>query len=358
MGRFAMELLLIVAIVIIVIGIIMLDGRLGLHMTEVPEGSMKFVVAGGDYIRTILNIKNKRMSLDEETIQVGSDPLSGVKRLNPVRLLGFHWVSWIWPARKVHQFTLTTNILVTETEQGDKAITEWVKPKEHPTDRLDLMIRSYFLLRNVELKGQFKVDVVVFALMEVVNPRLAVFVYGGDFVKILGPAILSGYVDNAKEMDIVAFTDKPKGRGSDFAAHVCKYINTGGEPNDTIAIEEQYGVKLIETYIYEFDQSDKDPRVLAAATAEKVAELEAGAKVKEAEGRARARTIEAEAKAKELSSNIAALVSAGVDPNEAMRAYGQMRTIENVPNLQTLVQSGTTVIPSIPVTPNKKESDQ
>lgn len=335
---------------IFVVAIIMLDGKLGWHMVEVPEGSMKFVTAGGDYIRTILNVKGRKMVINpdtgEEEIGSGSPTLS----FSLVRLLGFHWVSWLWPARKIHRFVLTTNELL-EKKVSDKGtsdkdpselpLKDRVRSKEHPTDRLDLMIRSFFLLKDVELKGQFKVDIVVFALMEIVNPRLAVFMYSGDFVKILGSAILSGYVDNAKTFDIIGFTDEPKGRGSKFATTVCDYVNQGGTlgigPDE---IEKRYGVRLVETYVYEFDQSDIDLEVLKATTAQKVAELQAEARRIEARGKADARKTEAAAKAEELTSNVVALRNAGVDPNVAMQHYAMIRSTENIPSLQTWVQGG------------------
>ncbi|MEK7606129.1 MAG: hypothetical protein AAB458_00840 [Patescibacteria group bacterium] len=342
------------AIVVLFVILVILAGKLGWFMTEVPEGSMKFVKAGEDYVRTILNIKNKTMvrkfdpatGVEEEVIETGFNPLS----LSPLRVFGFHWISWMWPLRRLHRFSLTTNILITETEQGQKKLHEWVQTKPHDnTDRLGLMIRSYFFLKGVELKGQFKVDVVVFALMEIVNPRLAVFVYNADFVKILGPAILSGYADNAKTKDIVQFTNLKKGRGSKFAQDVCEYVNTGRRSKvATEKIENVYGVRLVETFVYEFDQADADPEALKAAQAQKVAELQAKATITRATGQAEARVIEANAKATELSSNVKALVEVGVDPNEAMRSYATIRSTENVPNLQTWVQGGG-VVPTVSV---------
>ena len=337
-------LLIAVPLVLLVIGIIYLDGKLGLHMTEVPEGSMKFIVAGGDYIRTILNVKGKRMTSDEELIEPGDKPFS----ISLVRFLGFHWVSWFYPAHHIHKFNLKTNILVSEEEQGQKELKDWVEVKDHLTDRLDLMIRSYFLLKDVELQGQFKVDIVVYALLEIVNPRLAVFMYKGDFVKIFGPAIFSGYVDNVKEFDITAFNDLPKGRGSNFAHKVSDYVNNGGNER-TVGpreIELQYGVKLVETYVYEFDQSDKDPVALKAAQAEKVAELEAKATVRKAEGDAQAILTNAQAEAAKISIAVKAFGSAGADPNEAVRAYALTEATRNARNLAVL---GGNVLPTIPV---------
>lgn len=331
---------LVITLALLVV-IIMLDGKLGWHMTEVPEGSMKFVVAGGDYIRTILNSKDLRMKPDKETIEVGSS----FKFPSLIRLLGFHWVSWIWPAQKVYWFELKTGALVPVEERKDKSIDKWVTTHTHPTDRLDVKIRCYFLLRDVEMKDRFTVNIVVYALLTIVNPRKAVFLYKADFVSVLSSAILSGYADNSKEKSYAEFVELKKGRGSKFADKVFKYINKGGGPKDTRSLEDQYGVCLEETFIEEIQLSEESQAVIDATKAEEVAKLQAAALVAEAQGDADARNIKAGAKASEMGVAIQELVKHGVNADVAANAYATIRSTENLPALAVWGGNATAMIP-------------
>lgn len=347
---FLLELLTAVVLIIAIVGI---DGSiLGWHMTTVEEGSMKFVVRGEDYVRTLLNVSDHRISRRDENagkIEFGKPSQS----LSPVRQLGFHWVSWIWPFKKIHQFKLVTGNLLPEQERKNKPIKQWVESRTHDTERLDFRIQSYVVVADVELADRFNVDLLIYALLEVVDPRLAVFVYKADFVRILGSAILSGYVDKSKGLSYADFVKEAKGRGSIFAAEVCKYINNGGEPDETKSLEVRYGVKLVETYVYDFQLSAEEQAAASAAKAAEIAKLQAEARVATADGEAKARIIEAEAKAKELGIAIKALKDEGVDPNTAMDGYTTIRATEAGAGKQTWVQRGAVAVGNL--FPSKEE---
>lgn len=333
--------ILFIAIPALLVVIVWLDGQLDLHLTTVQEGSMKFVVAGGDYVRTILNMKGKRMSYDNETIVVGSG--------GGFHALGLHLVSTLWPFRKLHTFSLTTGGLLSTEERKDKPIGDWVFTNEHPkTDRLDVMLRSYFLLPDVELADNFTVNVVIYALLEVVNPLKLVFFYKADVLKMLGSAVLSGYADNLKGKKYEILVAEPKGRGSDFASKICDYINDGGgskTPKKSLAT--QYGVSLVETFIYEYALSE-DEEVLAATKAKEVERLRAEGVVEKAKGKAAEITAIATAKAQEISIALAAFRETHTDPNTAATAYATMRSTENLPDLNTWVTGGG-IVPAVSV---------
>ncbi len=336
---------------LLVVAILYMDGTyLGWHLTTVEEGSMKFVVKGEDYVRTLLNVQDHH--LDEKgKIEPGKPRQS----FSLVRRLGFHWISWFWPFQKLHTFNLVTGNLLSEKVRQEKPIKQWVEEKDHPTDRLDLKIRSYVVVGNLELQDRFNVDLLTFVLIEIVDPRLAIFVYKANFVKILNSAILSGYVDKAKSMTYEEFIKKAKGRGSSFANAVCKYVNEGGNSPDKMSLEERYGVRLIETFVYDFQLSEEEEEAVVASKAKEIARLKAEATVETAKGNAEARRIEAEAKAKEFGVAIEALKAQGVDPNLAMDGYTTIRSTEAGAGQQTWVQRGAVDI-SNPFPPKEKSS--
>ncbi len=368
--------ILLLAIIVCVVLYAYVDGNfLNWFFTTVEEGSMKFVVKGEDYVRTILNIRGKWMDKNDELIVDGNGKQTDNKKdelteddkpplsFSLFRMLGgLHFIG-IPPFFRIHTFKLVTGELLSEQERQDKPFRKWVKTGEpKTTSRLDLKIRTYSAANNVELADGSNVDVIIFSLFEVVDPRRVVFVHKSDFATIAQSAVNSGYVDGIKkykystpnkakiiedsgnevEKEFLGFLHTPKGRGSAFSQGICTYINSGGgkQAEDVKSLEEEYGVRLAETFVYEFQLSEGEVDFNKATRAAEVARLEGEGKINAARAEAEAIRINAEAEATRLKLSLEAARGQHVNADVAMGNIATIRAMESGAARQTWVQTG------------------
>ncbi|MBP9771521.1 MAG: hypothetical protein KBD16_01190 [Candidatus Pacebacteria bacterium] len=346
-----------ILIVIAVIGI--LDAKLGLHMTTIPEASAKFLQQGESFIRPLINHRGHHVEsvpMTNTENQVIGEEFAVVEGDDKPLIPGYYWTSGLYPVRKLARFDLNFSVLKEESQRQGH-LREWVQTEViKNTDTLPLRIPIAFLLEEVELEGRFNVDVLVYALLEVVRPRIPVFVYKGDFVKLASAAIQSRFGDVLKTFNIEGFTKEPKGRGSEFSDDMRQHLNTGGgDERKARRLDEEYGVRIVEIFTVEFQLSDSEGKdVQNAIKAQQVALLEGEALNTQATAQRKALATRAEGKATDMALSVKALIDHGVDPDVAATIVGSMRVTENVPNLTTLVTGGSAGV-TIPVTPPNKK---
>lgn len=323
------------------------DATLGMHFTFVEESKIYFVLKGEELHRVLLGIPHAdsvklRANLDKRGIKWSSKEKGSFL----TRRFGIHFVGFLYPLVKLHRFTIVAEGVKEgtaghelPTEKG--ALREWIYHEKREIAGLRWRFPRPVIVEGVELADRFTIDVLVMVLLEVEDPYLPVFVYGGDFFRIISSITQSAMndmvvgKDEADRVKYSTFINIDKGEGSEFARELQKKINTGIEHGDTLpdaarGLTHVMGICAIKAYVEKFALSPEQEKIEAAVRAKEQERHEAEAKIEKAKGDAEARRLNIESEALRPASIVAGLVHHGVDPNAAAQLVRDMIKTENM----------------------------
>ena len=359
-------LVIVASPLIIFVGLLIARG-LDAHATSVPEGEVRYVVAGGKLIRHLANIpghyvKEFHDETGDETGRLRYKLSTTDKPLNWLqRKWGVFWVSWLYPARKLYSFSLKVTRMKSPAEMGpDSSLRDWV---EYDTKSEVRGLRWRFphplFVGEVELgKDRTKVDFVLVVIYEVIDPYTPIFIYNGDFFRPTDAAITNAVMDFGARGDLsYAELVKEKKAPGTGASQTNKTLADAVKNTPNM---DKYGLEIVDVRIHDFSLSPKFKDIDEAARAEEVARLRALAKIKEAEGDKIAQALRAEGEAEKFRQPMRVVVGEyNADPNVAISALASIRRAESVggetSDITTWVEGGVTPAIQIPIKGSGKE---
>jgi len=310
----------------------------GSWTTTVDQEEFKFIVAGGNLIKILPNMKKGELNEKDEVVESGKGE---VVYKNPLLTLlkdrlGIYWVSIIWPLKKVHSFKIDKYSLRQESELPENhKLSDLIEvEKDFEVFSLRRFIPRPLLIKEVELKDGLTVDILVMTEWEVINPRRPVFNYKGIFFSLMDNTIEGAVNDYGNSVGYMDLIGKPLGRDSEFSDKIMLFIESDFTIPDIEDRKKSFartvGIKLTNCYVVQFgllesDQSTRDATKANALEIElaKAAETKAG-------GEAKAIERIAIAQAKAFAKPVASLIKLGVDPNLAAAQVGRKTAMEAV----------------------------
>lgn len=286
-----------------VILVIYLAAKENLQATFIETGEIKFVVRGEGLERVLENIDG--FHHNEATGEIVEDH-PGFHRHNTFleEWLGIYWVSILYPIKRIHRYPFEWPKLLIGGHPHDSSKGGVVKiggegnyAIQHRDESVDSLYFRYtypVYSEEVELKDNFKVDILLNVTFQIVFPAIPIFILKGKWLAPAMAAINGALADLVREYDLEGFRHIEKqAAGNPLETEVFK-VN-GEQVRDGEygpGIIKSFGVKVHKVDFIKYDLSEKYREVVEASTAEKVAELKARAAIKTAEGAAR--TIELE----------------------------------------------------------------
>lgn len=261
------------------------------------EGEMEFVVTGETLHKIMPNLRSydlekkkvevKVLSKDGKTVS-GETIFAeqfiqlGENEEKKKKFLGLYWIG-LPPYRKILEYTFSWDRLITEAskkEEETKGRTVeytgigdlWVSHRSEKLNSLYFRYTYPIVVKGVELAGRITVDIAFNVTVEVVVPVIPIFYLKGRWF-LPFTAIFKGIIsDRLKNMELKKLEEMDKGVEFNLAV---------AEKNELLI--STTGMKSFQTnYIdYAVAGSAEEKK---AATAEKLAELNAKAEVKKAEG--------------------------------------------------------------------------
>lgn len=344
--------------------------------TFTPEGSIQFIVAGENRLRTIVNVDGYVMTTSGEIKRRPqkphkrgdpaepdvSDPHEPVAKPNevveswgPLHYLenkwGFYWVSLFYPWVKVHKFKISKERLKTRSEVGEgsplRARIEH-DPELQEISHLKFRFPRPFLFESVETSDRLETDIIVAGIFQVVRPDTTIFLIGGSFFVTLEAAIAGVVLDYMKARTYTEFVDAEKGKGSPFSQMV-KAINNGSSAVAPNGIIQDIGIKIVDIWVEDQGLSKSEDEARKATKAKEIAILKGDAEIQAAERKLKSEELLAQAAA----ARPKALREAYGNSAEAAALASRQIVSEQLGNgkLTTLVMSESGAMVSIPVAP-------
>lgn len=322
-----------------------LDARLGMHLTFMKEADIGFVMKGEELKKVILGLKKEDCRDVIESLKKRGIKWTG-KDSPLARFLGVHYVSMLYPFRKLHRFEILAEGVRDGSEgkeipEEGSIIREWLYQHRKEVRSLRWRFPRPVLVEGVELADRTKLDIIVMAVLEVEDPYVPIFVYKGGFFPLVSSFIESATIDlvvgksgeefgeEGKEMTYSHFVNMDKGEGSKFSSALRKAINEGDE-SEKKGLPRVLGIKAHKAFIFKYDLS-KDQKELDEATrAEAIERMKAKGVIEKAKGDAKARRINAQAEARRGKVIVKALIDEGVDPNLAAEYVRVLIKTENI----------------------------
>ena len=304
----------------------------------------------------------------------------GLKRGNTgpwwQREFGVWWVSIFYPLKHIYLFTINKSRMKSQDQVNED--TPLSQKLEHEpkavVDNLRWQFQIPFFIEEVDFKDGTRVNFIVMALFQVVDPYIAVFIHGGEkYFNLLESAVGAAVTDYCRNKDYREFIVKD---GADFRDNFNR-INLG-----ETGIEKAVGIRAIYGQIEDWNLSSKDQRMQDAveekeiakrkgealvetANAQKQAAILAAQAEKEAdvlkgEGEASRIRSRAEAQAFRLGQSSKALIAEGVTASAAARVISEQLRTENIAGpdskIITYVEGGGNTPPALLI--NKEEERQ
>jgi len=341
----------------------------GQQATFVPEGSIMFVVQGKSLLRVVPNIKGKWYDKSSGTLKsIKKDDKKQDHRGFLARHFGIFWVSFLYPLRKAHSFPIDASRLK-EVRGGD--ITEWVekRQKENVTELL-WKFPQPFLVKDVELKDGIRINILVYCILEVEKPTIPVFIFRGKFFEQIEAAVsgataeyantLPYTVTNPKDKNDKGFVQVNKGQGNrNFTPKYLLALNEkevkdddGKRVGERTTLVEQFGIRLSDGWVMEFELSATDGETLKATKAKELEKLRAEGAVEKAKGVAEAIRLRAQAERVRGRQFVRGMSSTGVSPDVAAQVLNSQVRGELLAGpdskITTLVEGGGSAIVAIP----------
>lgn len=277
-------------------------------LTLPKEGEIELVVRGESYKKIIPNIKGYGTKEDEIEAEIGGKIIKiktpqicpaaeGGKP--PRKFLGLSLVGPFIPFDKILYYDFSWDKAISkatadeekkkgasveETSFGDL----WLS---HRTEKVSSLYFRYtypVIVRNIELAGRYPIDIYFNVTVEAVYPVVPVFYLKGRWFTVLSSKFGGVISDLLRGMELKAFEEMEK---EDF------FNNKVKEENNIFL--KATGMKIFHAAYRDYQPSGSLEEK-KAASAEKVAKLNAGARIEQAKGEGTALEREGEAKAKNL----------------------------------------------------------
>ncbi len=375
---------------VLILAIFHKDAKNDRHFTYVPTGRFKMVVAGEKLIRVLSNLKG--YSCEEEN----SPPWQVVKEGDNFtphqswfeKLFGATFVSFLYPIKRVHEFTVVADKLKPEAERAGKPLKEWVHYEERLVKELLFRFPHPLYISSIELGGdKWQINLLLMLDLQITNPAIVVMIYNGKVLEQIDAAVKSAVIDycngyteettlpdGSKEKiphlwTYESFLTANKGRGSDIE-NIILDLNMGSDEGRKDGLEDRFGVSIKSAWVQDLDLSEAQEELLKASKAKALQEELAKAGIAEAQGKAKQTIIAAEAtktalltegqgQAEAWSELTAALRKQGISPEEAnatVKAYVESGNLAKLQRLETLVMSsgGKKTKPSVIINPGGK----
>lgn len=308
--------------------LIYLLAKLDWHTTFVETGDIKFIVSGERLKKVIANVPGYHPKYDGDDWVLARSGDSEKDEYEPffTRWFGIHWVSILYPIKKVHRYTFDWSRLFTGTKPDEKKGPIEVVSEEgkyflqHRHEAVNSLYFRYaypVVAVEVEIKGNLRVTITILITTEVVYPARPVFLYKGNWLEPVMSAVrdaIAGFV-NDMDIDDVRNNIAKEKMSHDFADYIMEAVN--GELVDKV------GVRITKVDFVRYDLSERHKAETAAITAKEVARLNALAKMEDAKGEAAFTVATLTAKADGLEQ---LLSKAGTHPLGAAILQEQIRT--------------------------------
>lgn len=305
------------------------------QFTFVEESSISFVIRGKNLCRTLVNIP--KMSYDTSDDDPHKWKLVSGERTFLQKKFGVFRVSLLWPVLgRLHRFKIDSSRLIAESLRSETPLKQWIQKAGGEKRGLLWKFPQPFLFEGIELKGNFHVDILVYALFEVVNPYIPVFIYRGKFFQQLAAAIEGVVAEAANNLTYEMFVKKNKGMGSSFAK--------GEIVAKLDALEEKFGIKMEDAWIMSFQLAEEDDDIIKATKALDKETLLAAAAKQRGKGKADETEASLFGEEKRFGRLVKALTDHDVDPNVAAEVVKQQLRMERVAGpdskITTFVEGG------------------
>ena len=338
----------------------------GIFFSFIKSGEIVLVEMGKSFYKLIPNIPGYGVLNDK--IDLISN---GAKK--PKSFLGIFWIG-IYPIQKVHKYSFSWDKFVskneakTESEKGGTIEETYFGIISHRSEVVSSVRHknSYpIILKEMELRGQLKIDIYFDIIFETVNPVFSVFMLNGNWFPLAVSAFSGIVSDFLKGMEL---RKTPK---SIVGEKTFEETNKESDFNEAVLakkgiILEASGMTVAQVVYRDYAQSGTTASK-AAMEGLKIAELNAQTKQKEGEGEG-AKTLEikkaealgirevkgAEADMLLRALDVAKKHSQGGDILVAKEYAGAIKDFTG----STLIFGASNISPMIPIDGNKNKSDQ
>ncbi|MDP2705294.1 MAG: hypothetical protein U1D31_01265 [Patescibacteria group bacterium] len=327
--------------------------RADIYFTTLPEGQIKFIVEGDTLKRILANIPGyyiKGEGMEAEIVKGKGTPndvgipgwLSRRLGLDKKRI---YFVGIDYPRTRVYSYEFIWEKFIKE-KVGYKIV-----PRDEQVNSLFWKYPYPVEAIDVELKGNFKINITIIVTLQVVFPYKPIFVFKGQWFSPVIAAIQGALVSYCGTVDFETLRSQDKeGNDADLVKKVTSINNS---------LRENYGVEISQVNFVELEPSASQADVTKALQAIEIARLNKEAKIKDAEGDQQAallrRTGEAEGLKKLLE--VADKYEGGVDllkTDLATRNLGQESEISTLV-INSGGQTGVTTLLPISTEPKKKK---
>ncbi|MEX0910310.1 MAG: hypothetical protein WDZ73_00965 [Candidatus Paceibacterota bacterium] len=367
-------------VVFLLLAILHTDAKNDRHFTYVPTGRFKFVVAGNKLIRVLSNIDG--YSCEKDNIPPWTVQNEGSNFEPPQswfeKMFGATFVSFLYPIKRIHEFTVVADKLKPEAERTGKPLKDWVQYEERRVKELLFRFPHPLYISDIELGGdKWQINLLLMLDLQITNPAVVVMIYNGKVLEQVDAAVKSavidycnGYTEKVSQTETVthswtydSFLTENKGRGSDIEEMILD-LNKESEAKRKDGLEDRFGISIKSAWVQDLDLSEEQEELIKASKAKALQEELAKAGIAEAEGKARQTIINAEAAAKQIvllaEANKTALMAEGAgqaeawsklissmrgfgiapdDANDTLKSYVETGNIAKLQNLTTLITS-------------------
>lgn len=279
----------------------------------VKEGEIEFSVLGETLHKIWPNLRGYELKKDKVMIDLGKEkdgttttetiwadrffPLPEGKETKK-KFLGLYWIG-IPPYCKILEYTFSWDRLITEAskkEEEAKGRTAeytgigdlWVSHRSELLNSLYFRYTYPIVVKSVELKGQITIDIAFNVTIEVVVPVIPIFFLKGRWFLPFTAAFKGIISDCLKGMELEDFAKMDKGNEFNLAI-----------ANNNELLISTTGMKSFQTNYIDYVISGSQ-EMIKAASAKKIAKLNAEAVVETAKGKAKSEILEAVGKAKSV----------------------------------------------------------
>jgi len=361
-------LTIVLLILIVPIGSLLLNelGKRDMWFTTCNEGEIKFIVRGGSLHKIIINVKGHYLSENDEIKKIKNKkkPRQNAESLFTEKT-GVYFIHWLYPIYHIHiyKFSWDSLELPLEHKTASSDIVDMnIQSREEFIDSLFFVYTYPVVAKEVELEGNFTVNIYVNITIQVVFPIIPVFWLNGNWFLPVTSTVSGAISDYARNMDFDAFRKELKeGQDSKFSKTI-RSINDATQNTDLNSTDsteegkggiiEKFGIKITKVNYIKTELAGISKEVQEATLAKEKARYEAEAAIETAKGTAEATKLQGEAEACALAVQLTAAVKTEGGVNviiERLRNEG----ITKFPGSSLVLDRG--VLPTLPLESKKKE---
>lgn len=298
---------IIIVIFILLYFFFYLLGASKLFYSFVKEGEIEFSVTGETLHEMLANVSGYCLEEDEIEVEIekenkekgeeGRKEKISVKRFfslskgeekkSKKKFLGLYWIG-LPPYRKILTYPFSWDRLISKTakeeeEKRGRAVEYsgigdiWISHRSEPVSSLFFRYTYPIVAKDIELAGRITIDIAFNVTVEVAVPIIPIFFLKGRWFLPLTAAFRGIISDCLKDFNLDDFGKKDKQ----------KLFNDAVSKQNELFVSIT-GMEIFQTNYIDYAISGTDDE-RKAATAKKIAQLNAEAKITEAEGTATAR---------------------------------------------------------------------